>query len=112
MVSTNQIQNGLARYIDAEIVSKMTGWQRWVLGAGSGLALSNLNNIMSKWKDNEVVRMLGVIGEDGSVDVPRIYQEVKRQSVKGPITFNVPGMGSITLNDSDVDKLYNMIMGG
>lgn len=112
MVTTNQIQNGLARYIDTEIVSKMTGWQRWVFGAGSGLALSNLNNIMAKWQDNEVVKMLGVIGEDGSVDVPRIYQEVKRQSVKGPITFNVPGMGSITLNDSDVDKLYNMIMGG
>jgi hypothetical protein len=83
-----------------------------VFGAGSGLALSNLNNILAKWKDNEVVKMLGVIGEDGSVDVPRIYQEVKRQSVKGPITFNVPGMGSITINDSDVDKIYNMIMGG
>ena len=111
MASVAQIQNGLARYIDTEIVPKLTGWQKWVFATGTGLAVANLSTTVSRWKDNEIVKMLGVIDND-NIDVPRIYQEVKKQSAKGPITFNVPGMGSLTLNDMDVDKIYNMIMGG
>lgn len=39
MVSIEQVQNGIANYIDAEIVAKMTGWQKWAVGTAAGVVL-------------------------------------------------------------------------
>jgi hypothetical protein len=112
MASITQIQSGLSNYIDTEIVPSMSGWQKWVFGAGVAVAIGNLPATINRWKDTEIVKLLGVIDESGNIDVPKIYQGVKRQSAKGPVSFNVPGMGTLTLHDADVDKIYNMIMGG
>lgn len=112
MVTMTQIQNGLAKYIDSEIVASMPGWQKWVFGAAAAIALENLPATINRWKDHELVKMLGVIDENGNIDMPKVYQGIKRQSAKGPVSFDVPGMGTLTLHDADVDKIYNMIMGG
>ena len=110
MANINQIQNGIVRYLDTDIISKMTGWQRWVFGAGASLAVANLSTTIDRWRSNEIVKMLGVVSETGDIDVPKVYQSIKQQSARGPITFDIPGMGSLTLNDADVDRIYNFIM--
>jgi len=112
MATMNQVQNGLTKYIDTEILPSMQGWQKWVFGAGVSIALGNLPATINRWKGHEVVKMLGVIDENGNIDMPKVYQGIKRQSAKGPVSFDVPGMGTLTLHDADVDKIYNMIMGG
>ena len=112
MVTMTQIQNGLAKYIDSEIVASMPGWQKWVFGAGAAIALENLPATIGRYKDHELVKMLGVMDKDGNIDLQKVYHGVKRQSAKGPVSFNIPGMGKLTLHDADVDKIYNMIMGG
>lgn len=110
MATITQIQNGLAKYIDEEVLSAMPGWQKWVFGAGATIALNNLPTTMDRLKNHEVVKMLGVIDTQGEVDVAKIYHGVKRQSAKGPITFEIPGMGTMTMSDADVDKIYNSIL--
>lgn len=112
MATMTQIQNGIAKYVDAEIVSAMPGWQKWLFGAAAAIALENLPATINRWKDHELVRMLGVIDKDGSIDIQKVYHGIKRQSAKGPVSFEVPGMGTLTLHDADVDKIYNMIIGG
>lgn len=109
MVTVSQIQNGAAKYIDDEVLVSMPGWQRWVFGAGAGIAINNFPQIVEKWKNEEIVKMLGVIDKEGNVDINKIYQGVKRQAAKGPISFDIPGMGKMTLNESDVDKIYKYI---
>ena len=109
MVTTTQIQNGLAKYIDEEVVAAMPGWQKWVFGAGASIALNNLPATIERVKNTEVVKMLGVIDAQGEIDIAKIYQGVKKQSAKGPVTFEIPAMGKMTLNDSDVDKIYRFI---
>lgn len=34
MSSLNEVVNGLKKYVDAEILPKVTGWNKWVFGAG------------------------------------------------------------------------------
>lgn len=109
MVTVTQIQNGLARYIDEEVVAAMPGWQKWVFGAGASIALNNLPATMERIKNTEVVKMLGVIDAQGDIDMAKIYQGVKKQSEKGPVSFEIPAMGKMTLNDADVDKIYRYI---
>lgn len=112
MANLGQVKNGLARYIDREITAKMTGWQKWVFGAMAGVALNNTAGIFEQLKQMPVVKMLGVVDANDNIDMDSLYHQFKEQARKGPITFDVPMIGPMTLNEGDVDKIYNAIMGG
>ena len=43
------------------------------------------------------------------VDVDKIYKEMKKQAKKSAVTFDMPMIGPITLNEQDVDKMYELI---
>jgi hypothetical protein len=109
MYDYNKVINGIAKYIDTEIVDKILGWKKWVVGSGLGIALSNSTNIFNQLKNNEFVKMLNIIDKDNKIDVDKIYKELKKQAKKSSITFEVPMVGSITLNDQDIEKLYELI---
>jgi hypothetical protein len=109
MYEYNKVINGIAKYVDVEIVDKISGWQKWVVGSGIGIALSNATNVFNQLKTNEFVIMLGVIDKDDRINVEKIYKEFKKQSKKGPITFNAPMIGAITLTEDDVEKIYKFI---
>lgn len=110
MVSFGQVQQGFAQFLDNEIVSHLTGWQRWTLGALGGMAIARTTNLFGDLKKNPVVAMLGVIREDDMIDIDALYAEFKRQAQKSPATFSLPGVGVITLREDDVDKLYTYII--
>ena len=109
MYDYNKVINGIAKYIDTEIVDKILGWKKWVVGSGLGLALSNSTNVFNQLKNNEFVKMLNIIDKDNKIDVDKIYKELKKQAKKSSITFELPMVGSITLNDQDIEKLYELI---
>lgn len=109
MYDYNKVINGIAKYIDTEIVDKILGWKKWVVGSGLGIALSNSTNVFNQLKNNEFVKMLNIIDKDNKIDVDKIYKELKKQAKKSSITFELPMVGSITLNDQDIEKLYELI---
>ena len=110
MVSIDKVKRGLARYLDEEFTNKMTGWQKWVFGVGAAMFLENLTSISQTLKRNPMVEYISLMDESGGVAVERIHQQLRIQAQKGPVTFDVPMLGSITLHESDVEKLYNYIM--
>jgi hypothetical protein len=105
-----KVKRGVARYVDDELVGKMSGWQRWVIGAGFAMYLENFSSNMQKLKEHPVVKSLGLMDDNGNIAVERMYQHIKMQAQKGPVTLEIPAVGSVTLHDSDVDKLYTLIM--
>lgn len=109
MYEYNKVINGIAKYVDTEIVDKITGWKKWVVGSGIGLALSNATEVFNQLKNNEFVKMLGVIDKEDKVNVDKIYKEMKKQAKKSAVTFDMPMIGPITLNEQDVDKMYELI---
>lgn len=110
MVSMDKVKRGIARYLDEEFTNKMTGWQKWAFGVGSAMLLENFASISQKLKSNPMVEYIGLIDDSGNVAVERIHQQLRIQAQKGPVTFEVPMLGTITLNETDVEKLYNYIM--
>ena len=104
-----KVINGVTKYIDNEIISKITGWKKWVVGSGLGIAMTNTTNIFNQIKNNEFVKMLNIIDKDDKIDVDKIYREMKKQAMKSAITFDVPMIGAITLNEQDVEKIYEFI---
>lgn len=112
MVTLAQVQQGLTRYVDTELMSKITGWQKWVFGATVSLSLSKISNIFNDLKENAFVKMLDVIDENDNIDIDTIYREFHKQAQSGPITFDVPVINMpLTLNSGDVDKIYHFIKG-
>lgn len=109
MYNYSQVINGLAKYIDEEIVSKIDGWQKWIIGAGLGMSLDKGVNIFNELKVNPMVKALGVIDKNDMIDVETLYHNVKKQAHNNPITFSVPMIGVMTLNELDVDKIYESI---
>ena len=109
MYEYNKVINGVAKYIDVEIVEKITGWKKWVIGSGVGLALSNTSEVFNQLKKNEFVKILNIIDKDDKINVDKIYKEMKKQAKKGAVTFDVPMVGALTLNEHDVDKIYEFI---
>lgn len=110
MYSYDKVMNGIAKYIDNEIVDKIPGWKKWLVGSGIGMMLSNSNNIFEQVKNNEFVKLLNIIDEYDNIDVENIYKELKKQAQKGSIDVDLPMIGSFRLNDQDVDKLYRFIV--
>ena len=112
MVTYNQVVNGMAKYIDQEIINKIQGWQRWALGAGAGIMMTKGTNIFNALKANPIIKMLDVIDENDMIDIDTIYAELRKQAEKGSATFDAPMIGTITLTKDDVDKLYRLIKEG
>ena len=110
MVTMEQIKRGAARYVDEEFTAKLSGWQKWAVGSYAAMALENLDGMFLKLGDKPAVRAMGVIDEAGNVDLDRVYTCVKKQAQKGPVTFQAPLLGAVTINELDVDKLYTCIL--
>lgn len=112
MVTLTQVQQGLTRYVDTELMPKISGWQKWVFGATVSVSLSKISNIFNALKNNSFVKMLEVIDENGNVDIDTIYREFHKQAQSGAITFDIPVINMpLTLNSGDVDKIYHFVKG-
>lgn len=112
MVSQQQLQAGISRYIDQEFTSKIEGWKRWGIGIGSALILESLPTTLQRWRSSELGAMLGVFGEQGDIDIDKIYAHAKRQAQQGPMVVQLPALGPVRFTAEDVDKLYRFIVEG
>lgn len=110
MVTLSQVQSGVAQYIDDEILSKVSDWRKWVLGAGAGVALSKSSEIFASLKANPIIQAMGVIDANDMVDIDRLHEQFANQARKQAVTFNVPLLGAVTLNANDVEKIYQYIV--
>lgn len=112
MVNLAQVQLGVEKYIENEIITKIVDWRKWVVGAGVSMALSRSTEIFNQIKDHPVVKAMGIIDDNDMIDIDKLHAEFAKQAQRGAITFDVPLMGALTLNAADVDKLYSYIVGG
>lgn len=113
MVSISQVKQGVSEYITNEIIAKMTGWQKWVAGAFASMAIVRSDQLFDSLKENSIVSMLGVISDDGMIDIDAIHEAFAHEAdVAGPIQINIPGIGSIKLSRADVDMLHRYIKQG
>ena len=108
MYEYSRVINAIATFVDNEILTNVNGWQKWVLGSGLGIALSDSEELFNTLKNNEIVKMLKIVDDD-KINVDKIYKELKKQAKKSPVSFSIPMIGTLTLKEEDVDRLYEII---
>ena len=113
MVSIAQVKIGLETYIQQEILDKTEGLPRWGVGAIMGIIFKKSENIIAQLRTNRFVQALGIIDEQGNVDIDLIYSELKKQAAKGDATIDLKildlPLGTIKLTLADVETLYKAI---
>ena len=113
MVTFSQVKSGVAKYIADEIIAKMNGWKQWVSGAAVALALTKADALFDAVKSNELISMLGVVREDGMIDIDLLRKAFKDQAeYSGPVSLDIPAIGKITLSSNDIDMIYRYIQEG
>ena len=112
MVPYTKVINGITRYIDEEIINKLTGASKWVVGTSVGIIMTKAQNVYANLKNNALIKSMEIINDKDEIDIELIYKELKKQAEKTPMNLNIPMVGVFTLNSQDVDKMYNFIVGG
>lgn len=113
MVSMNQVQKGLMKYIDNDVLPHLTGMKRVGLGIYSGLAAQNFGAMVEKYKDHPAVSVLDVIDDNGNVDIDKLYKAAAPMFSSGERhTISIPLIGDMTVDRSDLEKLYQYIKEG
>lgn len=109
-VTVNQISEGVGRYIDGELMPKVSGIRKWFLGVAGVYAGKMVEDKIAEHRD--VLINAGIMSEDGMVDIDRFMPQLKAMAAEsGPVTEHVSMLGDITFDSSDVEKLYSYIVG-
>lgn len=112
MVTISKVQAGVVRFIDAEVVSRLSALERIVVGGGGGLIASKLPAMLDAYADNRLVSALGIYDrEHGEVDVDALYNAMKPYISADPIPVTIPFVGlTLKFTQREIDTLYKYIM--
>lgn len=111
MVTMNAVQQGVARFMDREILPHLTGMEKVVVGGGATLIAAKLPQMLS------TVPMLSALSlydaEQNMIDIEAVYSAVKPYLTAEAFTIKVPLVGvTMKLGQREINELYNYIKEG
>lgn len=112
MVSVKQIENGVASFLDMELMPNLpqNGIQKVMAGTAISLIIKRSGNIVREFTNNSFIKMLGIMDEEGNMDIDILRSELKANMPELGVTMDLPLIGTLTFHKQDVDTLYNHIV--
>ena len=109
MVTIDQAMRGVAQYADNEIIPHLPTGK----GIGAGIALALIldggKNRILALKDHPAVKMMGIMDEEGNIDLDRLYNAARTRVDGKKIPWDIPIIGERKFDVNDVDRLYKYI---
>ena len=112
MISINKIETGIARYLDAELMPKLPsdGLKSVIAGTAISIVVKRLGTMLDGLRGNSALKALGVIAENGDIDVDLLYEELRKHIPRTGLSIDIPFVGTLRFTEGDVDNLYNYII--
>jgi len=102
-----QIKDGLIRYIENEMLPKMSGLRKVGMATYVTLAAESAAETVRKYAEHPAIQMLGVVhGEE--VDMGRLFGAIMANYGERQ-TISLPIFGDFTLSRSDIERLRETI---
>ena len=109
MVTIDQAMRGVAQYAENEIIPHLPTGK----GIGAGIALALImdggKSRILELKDHPAVQMMGVMDEDGNIDLDRLYNAARTRVDGKKIPWDIPVIGELKFDVNDIDRLYKYI---
>ena len=109
MVTIDQAMRGVAQYADNKIIPHLPTGK----GIGAGIALALIMDggkaRLLKLRENPAVQMMGIMDEDGIIDIDRLYNAARTRVDGKKIPWDIPVIGELKFDVNDVDRLYKYI---
>lgn len=111
MYSVEQIQKGVAAYLDAEFMPMLdeNSFKKVIVGAAISLAINKYTSLIPVIQQNPFVASLDVIDSEGNVDVETLAEAIKENMPPTGVETEIPMLGKIRLKSADADKLVEYI---
>ena len=116
MATIEQIRRGFASYIDTEVLPAIPGGtlRKVVIGTAATMLVANLDKTLSAAASNPTMRTLGIVAEDGNVDVDALADALRRNMGDEGVKFSPEVMGirlgDMTFKRADIDRLREYII--
>ena len=110
MVEMARIRDGMIAYATERVLPKLTPGRQFVAGAAMGLVAARADALMQELTKNELIKASGLVTENGMVDVDAVYEAALTQMRRqGTLPVEIPMIGHMTFNESDLTELYRYI---
>lgn len=115
MVSMNQIEAGISRWLDKELMPKLpTGGQYDGIKKAATVALALYaikrgRAALDSLTHNSFLGTIGAVDRDGNVDLEGFVEEMKKQMPENGLKVSVPMVGDLTFYRSDLDDVMRYI---
>lgn len=106
-----QIESGIANYLDIELLSKMekSSLEKVLVGVAISIAMRNFSKELSVYLQSPIIKTFGIADENG-IDIDLLRDALKENIDDGGFKVpDLPLVGTLTFKKSDVDSLYNYI---
>lgn len=113
MVTLEMVENGLGRYLDAEILPKLPadGIKGFGIGVAATLLVKRGGVLIRNLGQNKTVQAMGLIGADGAVDLDVLQEAAMANVPPTGVAFDLPIGIQLRLHKDDVKCICDYIRG-
>lgn len=111
MVSIENIERGVAKYIDTQILPaiKADGIKGFGIGVAASVLVKRGGNLLREYARNPMLQQLGIVSPDGSVDLDLLREAAKENMPAHGMAIDLPMGISLRVNNADIDSIYDAI---
>lgn len=108
MVSMDKVQRGITAFFDKELIPSLTGWDKILVGGGTGIAVAKLPKIVEMYP---IITALDIYDKaSNQMDIDALYQAVIPYMGSETLPLKIPHLGiTIKVGKPQVDALYQYI---
>lgn len=112
MITADQLKAGIGSYLQTKMMPRLDSKRQFLLGTVYGLGAARMDALLSQAAKMPALRALGVIQENGEIDLSALYDAAQGQMrEQGKLTVEIPFMGVFTFDEGDLQDLYQAING-
>lgn len=109
MVTIDQIMRGVSRFTDTEIIPHLPTGKGIAAGIGLALLMDGGKQKLLALREHPAVKMLGIMDEEGQIDIDRIYSTARQKMTGQKLPVNIPLIGELKFDVNDLDRIYKII---
>lgn len=112
MITADQLKAGIGSYLQTKMMPRLDSKRQFLLGTVYGLGAARMDALLSQAAKMPALRALGVIQENGEIDLSALYDAAQGQMrEQGKLTVEIPFMGTFSFDEGDLRDLYQAING-